>query len=69
MQNDKALREQALKEIARVLRPGGVALLSDYKHTREYARTLTAMGLVVERKMGNLLATFPPLAVVVARKP
>jgi len=66
---DKALREQALKEIARVLRPGGVALLSDYKHTREYARTLTAMGLVVERKMGNLLATFPPLAVVVARKP
>jgi len=46
-----------------------VALLSDYKHTREYARTLTAMGLVVERKMGNLLATFPPLAVVVARKP
>jgi SAM-dependent methyltransferase len=66
---DAAVREQALREIARVLRPGGVALLSDYKHTREYAKKLATMGLVVERKPGSLLATFPPLAVVVASKP
>jgi hypothetical protein len=46
-----------------------VALISDYKLTREYAKRLKAMGLTVERKMGNVLATFPPLAVVVARKP
>ena len=66
---DKGEREDALGEIVRVLRPGGVALISDYKLTREYAKNLNAMGLTVERKMGNALATFPPLAVVVARKP
>jgi SAM-dependent methyltransferase len=66
---NKAEREEALGEIVRVLRPGGVALISDYKLTREYAKRLKAMGLTVERKMGNVLATFPPLAVVVARKP
>lgn len=66
---DAALRERALKEIARVLRPGGVALISDYKLTREYAKKLAKMGLAVERKRGSLLATFPPLSIVVARKP
>jgi SAM-dependent methyltransferase len=66
---DKGQREEALGEIVRVLRPGGVALISDYKLTREYAKKLKAMGLTVERKIGNFLATFPPLAVVVARKP
>ena len=66
---DKGEREEALGEIVRVLRPGGVALISDYKLTREYAKKLKAMGLTVERKIGNLLATFPPLAVVVAHKP
>jgi SAM-dependent methyltransferase len=65
---DAEEREHALREIARVLRPGGVALLSDYKHTREYARKLAGWGLAVERKRGSLLATFPPLGVVVARK-
>jgi arsenite methyltransferase len=66
---DKVVRQRALGEIARVLRPGGVALLSDYKLTREYASKLAKMGLAVERNPGNLLATFPPLAVVIARKP
>ena len=62
-------RSEALKQIARVLKPGGVALLSDYKHTREYTRTLRALGLAVTRRRGNLLATFPPLPIVIARKP
>jgi SAM-dependent methyltransferase len=66
---DPALRHEALAEIARVLRPGGVALLSDYKHTRDYARKLARMGLIAERRRGNLLATFPPLPIVIARKP
>jgi len=65
---DAATRERALQEIARVLRPGGVALLSDYKLTREYAKKLAKMGLQVEKKRGTLLATFPPLAIVIARK-
>ena len=62
-------RTAALQQIARVLAPGGIAILSDYKRTREYAQVLSAAGLVVTRKPGNLLLTFPPLAIVIARKP
>lgn len=66
---DKSSRTQALKQISRVLKPGGVALLSDYKLTGEYAEQLTLEGLHVTRHWGSLLTTFPPLRVVVAHKP
>ena len=62
-------RLRALAQIARVLRPGGVAILSDYKRTGEYAAELARAGLFVERRWGNPLYTFPPLRIVVARKP
>jgi SAM-dependent methyltransferase len=65
---DRAVRQKAVEEIARVLRPGGVALLSDYKHTSEYAAQLAHLGFSVERRWGSLTA-FPPLRIVVARKP
>jgi hypothetical protein len=52
-----------------VLKPGGVAILSDYKRTAEYAGQLSQAGLTVERRWGNPLYTFPPLRIVVARKP
>lgn len=64
---DKPTRVQACREIARVLKPGGVAILSDYKLTGEYAATFRKEGLQVERMMPNLL-TYPPLRIVVARK-
>lgn len=66
---DKPSRQAALGHIARVLRPGGVALLSDYKKTGEYADVLQKFGLQVEKKRKGMLTTFPPLTVVVARKP
>jgi arsenite methyltransferase len=66
---DRAVRNQALDEIARVLKPGGIALLSDYKLTGEYAGHLQSAGFAVERRWGNPLHTFPPLRVVIARKP
>ena len=65
---DRLTREQAVREIARVLKPGGVALISDYKKTGEYAARLRELGFAVERQWGSLSA-FPPLRVVVARKP
>ena len=34
---DRPTRRKALHEIVRVLAPGGVALISDYKLTGEYA--------------------------------
>jgi arsenite methyltransferase len=61
-------RKKALHEIVRVLKPGGLALISDYKLTGEYAAEFSAMGLNVERRWGNVLATFPPLRIVIARK-
>ncbi len=65
---DRATRQRALEEIARVLKPGGVALISDYKNTREYAAKLRELGFAVERQWGSLIA-FPPLRIVIARKP
>jgi arsenite methyltransferase len=66
---DKPTRRKALHEIFRVLKFGGVALISDYKLTGEYAEEFFACGLVVERRWGSFLTTFPPLRVVIARKP
>ena len=59
----------ACREIARVLKPGGLALVSDYKNTRQYARVLRERGLEVTRSGMKLWATFPPLRIVKARKP
>jgi arsenite methyltransferase len=65
---DAPTRRQALQQIVRVLKPGGIALISDYKLTGEYAKEFTSAGLLVEKRRGSFLTTFPPLTVVVARK-
>jgi arsenite methyltransferase len=66
---DRETRRRALEQIVRVLKPGGQAILSDYKLTGEYAAQLQTAGLLVFRRWGNPLYTFPPLRIVVARKP
>jgi arsenite methyltransferase len=66
---DAPTRRLALNQIVRVLKPGGVALISDYKRTGEYADEFRKAGLIVETKRGSLITTFPPLTVVIARKP
>jgi arsenite methyltransferase len=65
---DRETRGRALEQIVRVLKPGGVAILSDYKLTGEYAEQLQKAGLTVARRWGNPLSTFPPLRIVIARK-
>ena len=65
---DRSSRQRALAEIGRVLRPGGSALLSDYKLTGEYAASLRELGFEVRLKWGSWLTTFPPLRVVIARQ-
>jgi arsenite methyltransferase len=66
---DRPTRLAALQQIARVLKPGGVALISDYKLTGEYAAAFRTIGLQVTKRRGNIFTTFPPLTIVVARKP
>jgi arsenite methyltransferase len=65
---DRPTRLKAFREIVRVLKPGGVALISNYKLTGEYAAEFQTMGLRVERRWGSWVTTFPPLRVVVAHK-
>lgn len=61
-------RRRALVEIARVLAPGGRAVISDLAGTREQAAALRDSGLDVE-EFGPFWDTFPPQRVVVATKP
>lgn len=66
---DQPTRMQALQEIVRVLKPGGVALISDYNLTGQYADEFKRLGLFVHRRWGSFATTFPPLRVIIACKP
>jgi arsenite methyltransferase len=66
---DAPTRRQALQQIVRVLKPGGLALISDYKLTSQYASEFATSGLIVQKKRGSFVTTFPPLTIVIARKP
>jgi arsenite methyltransferase len=66
---EKPGRLKACREIVRVLKPGGIAVISDYKLVREYAQQFRDSGLIVEMCPLNWTSTFPPLRILVARKP
>ncbi|HKD82726.1 MAG TPA: class I SAM-dependent methyltransferase [Candidatus Angelobacter sp.] len=60
-------RAQACREIARVLKPGGTALISDFILTGFYQKVFAQAGLKVSRTGMNLMS-FPPLRIVKAEK-
>ena len=59
-----AERDQACAEIARVLKPGGTIVLSDFIHSKHYTEEFRKAGLEVERR-----GWYPLLRVVYATKP
>ena len=61
-------RLDACKEIARVLKPGGVALISDFRHTKQYSEDFRAAGLKAECLGPYWRDTFPSLTIVRASK-
>jgi len=54
--------------MARLVKPGGSVVVSDYKHMREYADELRKAGLEVRLGVPDWLRTFPPLRILLARK-
>lgn len=62
-------REQAVREIARVLKPGGRVALLDFRCTAAYARTLRAEGLADAHRHGPSFLMFPWVWIVRASKP
>lgn len=65
---NKEGRDKACREIVRVLKPGGRALISDFIHTADYVKAFEGAGAVTSRTGINPL-TFPWLRVVDVRKP
>lgn len=63
-----AERKQACNEIYRILKPGGEAIISDYKHTSEYKKVFEGLGMKVEKTGTYFFSTFPPLTIIKAIK-
>jgi arsenite methyltransferase len=61
-------RKQACEEIARVLKPGGLAIISDFRHTKQYTETFNQVGLKAKLVGPYWKDTFPWLSIVVAQK-
>ena len=61
--------QQVIHEFARVLKPGGLALISDFRATDHYAKAFAEAGFAVDLSRGSILESFPPLRIVAARKP
>jgi len=66
---DATGRAEACREIGRVLRPGGIALISDFRETGLYAAAFREADFRVERTGLGLFDTYPPMRIVTARKP
>jgi arsenite methyltransferase len=67
--HDREEREGALRELARVLKPGGRLTILDIWNTDEYARVLREGGMEDVRRSNLRFNIFPPVREVTAGKP
>ena len=65
----QAGRAKAVREISRVLKPGGRVAFQDFMATAEYVQTLRALGWENVERSGLSLALWPPVRIVTGRKP
>jgi arsenite methyltransferase len=65
----RAGRDKACREVARVMKPGGVAVISDFGKTREYQSEFEKAGLQIAPETGLSWSTFPPIRIIKALKP
>lgn len=66
---DRAGRDAACREIARLLKPGGTAIIGDYVWPAAYERAFRDAGLEVGRTRNACLPALSMLWIVTARKP
>ncbi len=61
-------RASACREVARVLKPRGIAVIADCTHTADYARSFEAAGLKVQGPKSHMFEAYTALAIIVAHK-
>jgi len=61
-------RKTACKEIGRVLKPGGTAIISDWRHVKQYNRNFQELGLETRLLPAQYFTTFPAITTVIVKK-
>lgn len=61
-------RNTACKEIARVLKVDGTAIISDWRHVKQYNVNFKELGLQTKLLPAQYLTTFPAISTVIVKK-